>query len=63
MRDHASIEQLVVLSNLESINAEFIRLAMPQPQRIQTLNNTAITQMQSLLSVKGVQTIKKLSRP
>ena len=59
MRDHASIEQLVVLSNLESLNALLISQHMPQNQRLQLLNQTAITQMQSLL---GLNALKQLNQ-
>ena len=51
MRDHATLEQLVVLSNMESINALLIRQELPQKERLIQLNNTAITQMKSLVSV------------
>jgi hypothetical protein len=50
MRDHATLEQLVVLSNMESINALLIRQGMPQSERLIQLNNTAITQMKSLVN-------------
>ena len=60
IRDYASIEQLVVLSNLESINALLIREEFFQKDRIQKLNNTAIVQMKSLL--KNNET-KKLKLP
>ena len=49
MRDHATLEQLVVLSNMESINALLIRQGLPQGERLVQLNNTAITQMKSLV--------------
>jgi len=49
MRDEATIEQLLVLANLESLNAELVRMGMPQPERIQHLNQAAISQIQSLL--------------
>lgn len=49
MRDYATLEQLVVLSNMESINALLIRQGLPQSERLIQLNNTAITQMKSLL--------------
>jgi hypothetical protein len=39
MRDHATLEQLVVLSNLESINAMLIGQGLSQPARLQQLNN------------------------
>jgi len=50
MRDHATLEQLVVLSNMESINALLIRQDLPQGERLIQLNSTAITQMKSLVS-------------
>ena len=58
MRDHATVEQLVVLSNLESINAELIRQGMTQLDRLKTLNATAIYQMRSLLRSPEVKNIK-----
>lgn len=57
IRDHATVEQLVVLSNLESINAELIRQGVAQSDRITALNQTAIHQLRSLL---GALEIKKL---
>ncbi|MBY0244692.1 MAG: KilA-N domain-containing protein [Sphingobacteriaceae bacterium] len=48
IRDEASIEQLVVLSNLESINAVLIHQNKSQVERLIQLNNIAITQMKSL---------------
>ena len=50
MRDHATLEQLVVLSNMESINALLIRQGLPQKERLIQLNATAITQMKSLVN-------------
>lgn len=52
MRDYATIEQLIVLSNMESLNAELIRQHFTQSQRIEMLNQTAIQQMKSLLANK-----------
>ena len=49
MRDHATIEQLLVLANLEGMNAEFIRMSLPQGDRLKRLNDIAIRQLQSLL--------------
>ena len=45
IRDAASIEQLVVLSNMESINAVLIHQGLTQSERLQQLNQIAITQM------------------
>lgn len=50
MRDEASIEQLLVLANLESLNAEFIYMGLVQSERLQKLNDIAIRQLQSLTS-------------
>lgn len=57
IRDYASIEQLLVLANIESMNAEFIRMDMTQSKRLEKLNHIAIAQLKSLL---GNQYIKKL---
>jgi len=51
MRDYATLEQLVVLSNMESINAMLIRQGLPQSDRLIQLNNTAITQMKALVNM------------
>ena len=48
MRDHASLLQLIVLTNLESLNAELIRMGLAQSARLQQLNASAIAQLQSL---------------
>lgn len=58
MRDYATIEQLVVLSNLESINAFLINQGIKQSDRLSQLNTIAITQMTSLLQHKNVKRIK-----
>jgi len=59
IRDHATVEQLVILANLETLNAEFIRQGLESLERLKKLNEIAIIQMRSLL---GNPTIKKLSR-
>ena len=57
IRDMATLEQLVVLSNLESINAVLIHQGLTQKERLLQLNKVAITQMKSLI---GNKSIKKL---
>ena len=57
VRDMATIQQLVVLSNLESINALLINQGVNQQNRLEQLNEIAISQMKSLISNT---TIKKL---
>jgi len=58
IRDYATIEQLVVLSNMESINALLIRQGLSQSERLIYLNKTAITQMKSLLQSKTIKQVK-----
>ena len=58
IRDGATLEQLVVLSNLESINALLVHQGLSQTERLQKLNQAAIQQMKSLLNTPN---IKKLS--
>ena len=48
IRDYSTIEQLLVLANMESMNAEFIRMNLQQGERLKKLNLIAITQLKSL---------------
>lgn len=56
--DMATLEQLVVLSNLESINAVLIHQGLQQTERLIQLNKVAITQMKSLMGNKSIQKLK-----
>ena len=58
IRDHAALEQLVVLSNLESINALLVHQGMVTSERLIKLNETAITQMKSLLTNTELKKLK-----
>jgi hypothetical protein len=58
MRDYATLEQLVVLSNMESINALLIRQELLQHERLVQLNNVAIMQMRSLVENKRMKLLK-----
>mgnify|MGYP001613554756 CR=1 FL=1 len=58
IRDYADVTQLVVLANLEGINAEFIRRGLPQSERLTQLNQIAITQMQSLVENASIKKLK-----
>lgn len=58
IRDHSTIEQLVVLANLESINAMLIQQGMPQPNRLKQLNDLAIQQMKSLLKSSSTKKLR-----
>lgn len=58
IRDEATLEQLVVLSNLESINALLIRDGLSQAERLEKLNKVAIEQLKSLLTHKSIKKLK-----
>jgi hypothetical protein len=58
IRDSASIEQLVVLSNIESINSVLIQQNLHQSDRLVELNKIAITQMKSLMGNKALKKLK-----
>lgn len=58
IRDEATIEQLLVLANIESMNAEFIKMGMPQNQRLIKLNLIAISQLKSLVGSKDIKKLK-----
>ena len=58
VRDYATLEQLVVLSNMESINALLIRQGLSQRERLIQLNGTAITQMKSLVGAALTKRLK-----
>ena len=48
IRDYATINQLICLSNMESLNAIFINEGLPQAERLRRLNAIAIQQMSVL---------------
>lgn len=58
IRDEATLEQLVVLSNLESINAVLIHQGLGQADRLLQLNKIAITQMRSLVQNAAMKQLK-----
>jgi len=60
VRDQATIEQLLVLANMEGMNAEFIHMNLPQGDRLKRLNAIAIRQMQTLTANK---TLRQLDPP
>jgi hypothetical protein len=57
LRDQATLDQLVVLSNMESINALLIQQGISSQERILQLNQVAISQMKSLMSAKGFKSL------
>jgi KilA-N domain len=54
MRDYATAEQLLVLANLENLNAEFIKMGFSKENRLTKLNDVAIYQMQLLVAMPNM---------
>ncbi len=52
IRDYATINQLICLSNMENLNAVFINDGLPQNERLEKLNKIAIQQMKVLENVE-----------
>ena len=48
IRDYATINQLICLSNMENLNAVFINEGLKQSERLERLNKIAIQQMRVL---------------
>jgi len=59
LRDSATLQQLIVLSNLESMNAELIKVGQSQQDRLVTLNKMAIGQMKALVGNVGVKRLER----
>lgn len=58
IRDYASINELICLSNMENLNAVFINDGMPQYERLIKLNRIAIQQMKILEDTDGRKYLK-----
>ena len=58
IRDYATINQLICLSNMENLNAVFINEGLPQSERLQKLNQIAIQQMTVLENVESKRILK-----
>jgi hypothetical protein len=57
MREYATVEQLLVLANIEGMNAEFIHMGLAQGERLKRLNQIAIRQMETLAAHTSVRQI------
>jgi hypothetical protein len=55
VRDHATVEQLLVLANIEGMNAELIHMGLAQGERLQRLNAIAIRQMRVLTTTPATK--------
>ena len=60
IRDYATIEQLLVLANLENANAIFIQRGMLQSERLKQLNDLAIQQLSALSGSKSIKELNNL---
>lgn len=58
IRDHATLQQLIILSNLESLNAEMIKQDIGRNNRLVELNRIAKDQMLSLLKTSGIKRLE-----
>ena len=58
IRDYANAAQLVCLSNMENLNALFIKEGLPQADRLQKLNHIAISQMRLLTENQAVKALE-----
>jgi len=59
IRDYSTLEQLLVLANMESLNAEFIRMQLTAGERLIKLNQTARFQMKSLTENPHIKKLNK----
>lgn len=55
IRDYATIEQLLVLTNLENLNAYLVNQGVPQPERMKKLRATVVYQLKTLSGSKGAK--------
>src|SRR3990167_2372818 len=62
MREYASVEQLLVLANIEGMNAELIRMGLLQGERLTRLNQIAIRQIQLLTAQGGFKSLSGASK-
>ena len=60
IRDHATLQQLIIFSNMESLNAEMIKHGMVGEERLVELNRLAKEQMQSLIDSAGVRRLTEM---
>ena len=59
IRDTANIAQLIILANLEMLNAEYIKAGISQSDRLQKLHATAVSQMKSISSASSVKRLEE----
>lgn len=62
IRDYATIEQLLVLSNLENANALLLEQGLSETERVRKLNQMAISQLTTLTDNKSVRKLKEMDK-
>ena len=60
IRDYTDLLHLVILSNLENINAELIEMGIPQSERLVRLNDIAKKQMELLRKNKSFKSLEAI---
>lgn len=58
IRDYTDLLHLVILNNLENLNAELIKMNMSQSERLVRLNNTARKQIELLQNSKAFKNLE-----
>lgn len=59
IRDNATVEQLLVLANLEILNSAYIAQGKPQGERLKLLRDIAVTQLKTLCENASVKKLKQ----
>ena len=59
IRDQATLQQLIVLSNMESVNAEMIKQGISRDERLAECNRIAKEQLESLLKSAGIKRLEE----
>ncbi len=62
IRDQATLQQLIVLSNMESLNAEMLKNGIDRNERLVELNLSAKRQMKSLMESPGIKRLERIRK-
>lgn len=63
IRDMAGVVELIVLANLEAMNAEYIKQGMPQGERLQALRNIARYQLKAVSEAPSTKRLESGLQP
>ena len=61
VRDYASIEELLILANLENTNAMLIDQGISQIEQLTLLHNIAISQLKTLIGNKSIEKLDTMN--